>query len=258
VNAVFDRKHVRAAWSGSGPVFSRSTLVPVAGARFDPDPTAAPFTRPRGRGIPRRMWIGCTLGLLCIWATLAPAQEWTPLFNGRDLAGWKVPNPNPFWRVVDGVLVGQNDPALKGNVLWTEKEYRDFELEFEARWDGEIDSGVMLRKPELQLQIGVSRTLKRDMTGSFYTGGSERYPEAGQAKEADKVLKPGQWNAFRLQARGNTFTVWINGRQMVEYTDGRFADPGPIGLQIHAGVDMRIEFRNLRIRELPAAAPSGS
>ena len=195
-----------------------------------------------------------------IWgvACLGSAQEWTPLFNGRDLSGWKVPEPNPFWRVVDGVLVGQSDPARTGSMLWTQKEYRDFELEFEARWDGEIDSGVMFRKPELQLQIGVSRTLRRDMTGSFYTGGSERYPEAGQAREVDKVLKPGEWNAFRLQARGNTFTVWINGRQLVQYTDNRFAGSAPIGLQIHAGVDMRIEFRNLRIRELSSEPAAGS
>lgn len=171
------------------------------------------------------------------------------MFNGRDLTGWKVPEPNPFWRVVDGVLVGQSDPARQGNVLWTQREYRDFELEFEARWDGEIDSGVMLRKPELQLQIGVSRTLKKDMTGSLYTGGRERYPEAGQAREIDKILKPGEWNRFRLRARGDTFTVWVNDQKVVEYTDARFGDPAPLGLQIHAGVDMRIEFRNLRLRE---------
>ncbi|MDW8381885.1 MAG: DUF1080 domain-containing protein [Verrucomicrobiota bacterium] len=179
-------------------------------------------------------------------------QEWQPLFNGRDLSGWKVPDPNPFWRVVEGVLVGQSDPLRQGNVLWTEKEYDDFELEFEARWDGEIDSGVLLRKPELQLQIGVSRTLKKDMTGSFYTGGRERYPEAGQARDAQALLKPGQWNRFRLLAQGNTFIVWLNDRKIVEFTDTRFADPAPIGLQIHAGLDMRIEFRDLRIRPLPA------
>ena len=199
----------------------------------------------------RRSWLAAWVVVLAGFLLPLSAQEWRPLFNGKDLTGWKVPEPNPFWRVVDGVLVGQSDPARQGNVLWTEKEYADFELEFEARWDGEIDSGVMLRKPELQLQIGVSRTLKKDMTGSFYTGGRERYPESGQAREIEKILKPGQWNKFRLRAQGTTFTVWINDQKVVEYTDDRYKDPAPIGLQIHAGVDMRIEFRNMRIRELP-------
>jgi len=216
-------------------------------------------TRTAGLGRPRWRWgfRAVVLAVVTLWWGVH-AQEWQPLFNGRDLSGWKVPEPNPFWRVVDGVLVGQNDPALQGSMLWTEKEYGDFELEFEARWDGEIDSGVMLRKPELQLQIGVSRTLKKDMTGSFYTGGRERYPESGQAREIEKVLKPGQWNKFRLRAEGTRFTVWVNDQKVVEYTDERYKDPAPIGLQIHAGVDMRVEFRNLRIRELPPKPASAS
>src|SRR5882757_4267968 len=87
-----------------------------------------------------------------------------PLLNGKDLSGWKVPDPNPFWKVVDGVLVGENDEKRKGHVLFTEKDFKDFVIETEVRWSGEIDSGIMLRKPELQLQFGISRSLKKDMT----------------------------------------------------------------------------------------------
>jgi len=77
------------------------------------------------------------------------ADNLSPIFNGQDLSGWKVPQPNPFWKVVGGVIVGENDEAKKGSVLWTEKSYGDFVIECEARWRGEIDSGIMLRKPEL-------------------------------------------------------------------------------------------------------------
>ena len=83
----------------------------------------------------------------------AEPQDLEPIFNGHDLTGWQVPDPNPFWTVTDGVLIGQNDPAMKGNVLYTKKAYKDFIFETEARWTGEIDSGIMLRHPELQLQI---------------------------------------------------------------------------------------------------------
>jgi len=180
----------------------------------------------------------------------AEAQDLEPIFNGRDLTGWQVPDPNPFWTVTDGVLVGQNDPAMKGHVLYTSKAYKDFIFETEARWTGEIDSGIMLRHPELQLQIGVSRSLKRDLTCSFYTNGQEKYPEAGQAKDLAAYLKPGDWNTIRLQAKGNTFTVWLNGQKVVEYTDSRYPDPYAIGLQIHPGLKMKIEFRNIRLKDL--------
>ncbi|MCU0784343.1 MAG: DUF1080 domain-containing protein [Verrucomicrobia bacterium] len=179
----------------------------------------------------------------------------TPIFTGKDLAGWKTPDPNPFWKAVDGVLVGENDPAKKGSMLWTEKSYRDFVIEWEARWKGEIDSGIMFRQSnerprELQLQIGISRSLKRDLTGSFYTGGKEKYPEAGQVKNLEKLLKPAAWNQFRLEARGDTFTVWLNGEPAVKYVNTNYAGAGPIGLQIHPGLEMKIEFRNLRVKGL--------
>lgn len=203
----------------------------------------------------------CRVFGLGVAAGFFPATGWaeTPgeevLFNGKDLTGWKVPTPNPFWKVVDGVLVGENDPAKKGSMLYTEKEYGDFELEAEAKWEGEIDSGFMMRKRtvdekipgDLQLQIGVSRSLKKDMTGSFYVGG---YPEAGQAKEAGKVLKVGEWNAFRLVVKGDTVTVYLNGTKVSEYRDGRYGAAGPIGLQIHGGLAMKIEFRNLKLKAL--------
>ncbi len=172
------------------------------------------------------------------------------IFNGKDFTGWRVPAPNPFWQVVDGVIVGENDEAKKGSLLWTERSYGDFVLECEARWSGEIDSGIMLRQPELQLQMGISRSLKRDLTGSFYTGGAEKYPAAGQAKNLAQHFKPGTWNHYRLEARGDTFTVWLNGVQISKYTNGKYAGPAPIGLQIHPGLAMKVEFRNLRAKAL--------
>lgn len=180
----------------------------------------------------------------------APLPASAAIFNGRDLAGWSAPSPAPFWRVEQGVLIGENDEKLTGSMLWTERTYGDFVLEFEARWKGEIDSGVMFRKPNLQLQIGVSRSQKRDLTGSFYVGGKDPYPVAGQTKTLERVLKPGDWNAFRLEARGPTFTVWMNGEKTVTFEEPKFAGPGPLGLQIHAGLTMRVEFRNIRAMEL--------
>jgi hypothetical protein len=183
-------------------------------------------------------------------STLRAADDLQSVFNGKDLTGWKVPTNNVFWKVVDGVLVGENDEKMKGSMLYTEKSYKDVIFEAECRWNGEIDSGYMVRKPELQMQIGVSRSLKRDLTCSFYTGGTEKYPEAGQAKELEKNLKPGDWNKIRLQAKGSTFTVWLNGAKVSEYTNAKYAGAAPIGLQIHPGLKMKVEFKNIKLQAL--------
>src|SRR5882672_11085854 len=159
-----------------------------------------------------------------------------PIFNGKDLSGWKVPADNKWWKVVDGVLVGENDEAKKGSMLYTEKSYQDLIVEADVRWSGEIDSGIMVRKPEMQLQIGTSRSLKKDMTCSFYCHG--KYPDPARAKPevVAKLLKEGDWNTIRFQAVGPKFTAWLNGEKVVEYEDPAFPNAAPIGLQIHPGL----------------------
>ena len=179
---------------------------------------------------------------LLVAEEIPPTSALPAIFNGRDLTGW-TPPAESHWKVVDGILVGENDAEKKGSMLYTERVYGDVILEGEVRWEGEIDSGFMLRKPELQLQIGVSRSLKRDMTCSFYVG---NYPEEAQAKRAAELLKAGDWNRIRIRAKGDTFTVWLNGEQVSQYKAPKYAEPAPIGLQIHGGLAMKVEFRDLR------------
>lgn len=204
---------------------------------------------------PLTVALAFALNLAAALGSSAAEPRFTPLFNGRDLANFKAEDSKGFWRVENGILIGENDAAKKGNYLWTQKEYADFVIEFDVRWKATtergVDTGVEMRKPHLQLQLGVSGSLKVDMSGSFYTGGKPAYPEAGQAKNAKKLMKPeGEWNTFRIQAKGNTFTCWINGAKASEYTDAKFSGAAPLGLQIHPGVVMKCEYRNVRIAEL--------
>ena len=199
--------------------------------------------------------LAATLLVTSTAASSAAEPVLKPLFNGKDLTNFQAEGTKPYWRIENGVLIGENDAALKGHYLWTQKEYGDFVIEFDARWkattDRGVDTGVEMRKPKIQLQLGVSGSLRVDMTGSFYTGGKPAYPEAGQAKEAKTLLKPeGEWNTFRIQAKGDTFTCWINGVKASEYTDPKFSGAAPIGFQIHGNVVMKTEFRNIRIAEL--------
>jgi hypothetical protein len=197
-----------------------------------------------------RGFILFALASVCAFSNEAAAVErWTTLFNGKDLSGWVVPTPNAQWRVERGVLVGESDEKMTGSMLWTEKKYGDFVFETEVRWEGDPDSGVFIRTPALQVQIGTSISQKRDLTGSFYIP-KKGYPEALQAKEAAKYLKRGEWNTLRVEAKGDTFTVSINGHPVSKMTDAQYAAPGPIGVQIHQKLKMKVEFRNMRVSEL--------
>jgi hypothetical protein len=173
-------------------------------------------------------------------------------FNGKDLAGWQNPKNNEFWKAVDGVLVGENNAAKKGNMLYTEKSYQDAVIECEVRFSGDIDSGIMMRKDEkgkkdIQMQIGTSRSLKKDMTCAFYVG---KYPESGWAPKVATLWKNNDWNKIRFQAKGDTYTVWLNGEQVSNYVDAGYPKAAPIGLQIHPGVAMKVEYRNISIGEI--------
>jgi hypothetical protein len=203
----------------------------------------------------RETFLTLALGLAFAGPANAAEPKFKPLFNGKDFANFKAEGAASFWRVENGILIGENDAALKGHYLWTEKEYGDFVIEFDVRWkstsDRGVDTGLEMRKPRIQLQLGVSGSLRVDMTGSFYTGGKPAYPEAGQAKNAKQLMKPeGEWNTFRIQAKGTTFTCWINGVKASEYTDPKFSGAAPLGLQIHPNVAMKAEFRNVKVAEL--------
>ena len=177
-------------------------------------------------------------------------------FNGKDLTGWKTSGADVFWTVTDGVLAGENKDSFKdykkGNMLYSEKSYQDVVIECECRFNGEIDSGIMVRrdaagKKEIQMQIGVSRSLKKDMNGAFYIG---KYPEAGWAPKVATLWKSGEWNKIRFQAKGDTYTVWINGEQVSNYVDANYPKAAPIGLQVHGGVKMKVEYRNISVGEI--------
>ena len=76
------------------------------------------------------LWIGLAGGVLA-----EPILK--PLFNGKDLSGWKVPAGNDaagWYKAVDGVLKIQSGPKKKGSVLWTEKAYGNFMMELEFRF----------------------------------------------------------------------------------------------------------------------------
>jgi hypothetical protein len=183
-----------------------------------------------------------------------PGPALVPLLEGHDLAAhWTVPSPNPWWTLKDGVLTGIQDPASKGNVLRSIDSYGNVIVDVEYRYSGNIDSGIFLRPDDLwQCQIGISVSLHRDLTGSVYDAKRKYIYEAKAAPALNHV---GEWNHLRIEARGDHFRHWLNGRLILEYTDASYPGAAPIGLQVHGGVkNMKVEFRNLRVLALPVSS----
>ena len=88
--------------------------------------------------------------LLLAASPLVHAEEkLDPIFNGKDLSGWSVPENNIWWLVEDGVLQVRSGPEKKGSILWTEKEYENFVVELDFKFgEGTVDSGVHVRNQD--------------------------------------------------------------------------------------------------------------
>ena len=186
--------------------------------------------------------------ILLILQSTADDGELKSIFNGKDLTGWDVPDNNIWFTVKDGVLKLENGPQKKGQTLWTSDEYENFEMEFDFKMGkGTVDSGVYVRNSREQIQIGISGSLKRDMTGSPYISG-KGYPV--EAKGVKELLKLDDWNTMKICAEGKKYTVWLGGEKIMTYESDSAIKKGKIGIQLHGNRVMSIEYRNLKVRSL--------
>ncbi len=195
----------------------------------------------------------------------APAASggWVTLLPDKSFKGWTrvaIPPDHPL----DSVSQWSVDPAKRliiceGNRghewLRYDRELTDFELQVEWRFTrldkpAQYNSGVFVRTSAdglvwYQAQIGSA-------SGGFFfgdnpqNGGLKRFNLSSQVKE-NRVKQAGEWNAYHIRCEGKTLTLSVNGGVMSEFN--QCATPkGYIGLEAEG---YRIEFRNLRVRELP-------
>ena len=196
-----------------------------------------------------------TLSVLCLLSSSLLgkkdiSKESSDLLGKHGLKGWKVPEGNEaskWYQVTNNILEVRSGSKKKGSVLWTKKEYQDFEVSLGFRFiEGTIDSGIHLRNSD-QIQIGISGSLKRDMTCSPYIPG-KGYPV--EAKNIKKLLKPKDWNQMRIRAVGQNYTVWLQEEEVMKYKSSSAKEKGPIGIQLHGSRNMKIDFQDILVKEL--------
>ncbi|MBW3468107.1 3-keto-disaccharide hydrolase [Arthrospiribacter ruber] len=189
---------------------------------------------------------------------------WKPLFNEKDLTGWKTVMGAAEFEIEDGMIVGYAKANTPNTFLVTEKEYSDFILELDLKIeDLSSNSGVMVRgqydadaRDGSGLVFGYQ--IEADPTERAWSGGL--YDEARRGwlypldlnPEAKSAFKMNEWNTYRIEAIGNEIKTWINGKE-VSYVLDDMDSKGHIGLQVHsinnaADEGNKTYFRNIRVK----------
>jgi hypothetical protein len=196
-----------------------------------------------------------------LWAgalAMAAAEDeegFVPLFNGKDLTGWKLRNPKGknLWTVEPGgVLKNTVAKGEHGTDLVTEKKFWNFTVRYEYMVPDGSNSGFYLRgRHEIQI-LGDAHSKGKPGTGSNGAIYGFKAPDVFASKPGD------QWQTCEATIIGNRITVILNGQKIhdnVECTrptggelDRNVNEPGPIMLQGDHGT---VSFRNIRIKELP-------
>jgi hypothetical protein len=204
-------------------------------------------------------------------------DEFKNLFDGKSLDGWK--GDKMVWRVENNAIVGQTtaEHPIKSNtfLIYEKDQPSDFELVAEFKISDGGNSGIQYRSSTVDSIPFTLRGYQADIDGgNVYTG--QNYEERGRgflakrgetavlekdqqpritsianADSLKSLIKSGDWNEIHIIVKGNRLRHFINGNLMSDVTDND-ADlrkmKGLIGFQVHAGPPMKVEYRNIKIK----------
>ena len=182
----------------------------------------------------------------------SPLKKPVKLFNGKDLAGWKV-NGTEKWYVENGELICESGPDKKYGYLTTDKFYKNFDLSLQFKQEANGNSGVFFRSTVDGTKVSgwqVEVAPPNHDTGGIYESyGRNWLVQIPDEKEG--FLKMGEWNTLRIRAVGDNVKTYLNGNQMVDFTDAKIgAGEGSIALQIHDGGGIKVRWKNITVEEL--------
>jgi hypothetical protein len=204
------------------------------------------------------------LPLAAASAAPATAQEqasWRDITPRADLAGWHSAGGKATFAVADGELIGRAAPGSANSWLVSDRLYGDFVLEFDAKTDPSLNSGVMIRgqsRPDYRNGVVFGYQAEIDPSKRAWSGGI--YDEQrrqwlytlGRNEAARRAFRSGDWNHYRVEAIGNRLRTWVNGVPAADIADNTDAR-GFIAFQVHAISDAEasrqpeVRFRHVRI-----------
>ena len=204
-----------------------------------------------------------TLSLLLLWSIplLGLSQEWTPLFNGKNLNGWEKLNGNATYQINANTITGISKMGTPNTFLATKKTYGDFILELDLKVDQGLNSGIQIRSLSTedynnyrvhgyQVEIDPSQ---RKWSGGLYDEARRGwlYPLSLNPKGAE-AFRHGEWNHYRIEAIGNKIKVWVNGIQTAHIVDDMTSE-GFIALQVHSIHDESLDGLTVSWKDIKIA-----
>lgn len=202
------------------------------------------------------------LAAMLLLASLAAGADWKPLFNGKDMSGWKMVGPGRFV-FEDGMLKTEGGMGL----LWyTPEKLGNCTLRVVFKTTGPRDnSGVYIRmaEPPPDPWYGVHNgyEVQIDAAGDEWHSTGALY---SLSKVTERAQKPaGEWNTMDIVLKGQTTTVLLNGKKVNEFRGdqevpprkqwyepvrGPRPDSGYIGLQNHDGRST-VYFKEVSVRK---------
>lgn len=178
------------------------------------------------------------------------------LFDGKTLKGWQG-HPDLFYVAENAIVAGSLEKSIPQNeFLCAEREYRDFELQLDFKLaNGKGNAGIQIRSqriPNHNEMIGYQADIGQQYWGCLYDESRrKKVLVTADKKVIKKVLKPMDWNHYKIRCMGRRIQLWINGGQTVDYLepDPKIPLHGLIGLQIHSGDPSEIRYKNITIHE---------
>lgn len=199
--------------------------------------------------------------LIVISACSSESENWTNLFNGKNLDGWETLNGDAEFKVENGVITGISEMNTPNTFLATKEKYGDFILEYEAKIDPLLNAGVQIRSlstPDYDSGRVHGYQVELDPSDRAWSGGI--YDEARRGwlynlecnPKGKEAFKKGEWNKYRVEAIGNNIRVWLNGIPTSDIIDD-MTPSGFIALQVHGIKDNEekdgklVQYKNIRI-----------
>lgn len=179
---------------------------------------------------------------------LATAENVSSFFNGKDLAGW-IGDPS-LWSVRDGELVGKTAGLEHNEFLKSEMVAGDFRLTFQVKLvENKGNSGVQFRS--IALPNGEMKGYQADIGPGWW---GKLYEEGGRgllwSRSGEAHVKPGEWNTYTIEAKGDRSRTWINGNPCVDLDDPNGQNPGLFALQLHSGGATEVRFKDFKLELL--------
>ena len=197
------------------------------------------------------------LSLLCALSMVACATgpQFTSILEPGSFEGWHTA-PGGTWTWRGDVLVGTSPKSERRHgILLSDARYSDFEVQVEFRVVSG-DSGFYFRVDEKGgavavngFQSEVDTTLE---TGGLYETGGRAWVVKPDKERMREVYRPGEWTSLRIRAVGRDVDVYVNGYHTASLRDDPGRTEGHLGLQLHGGQDMHVEYRGLQLLDLSA------